>query len=62
MADDHNKETKELLEKAFRQVLVEIADDSVSVPLLNRNTEQIVINCNAGHIIDIKPVLRLRLK
>lgn len=62
MADDQNKTTKELLEKAFRQVLVKLDDDGVSVPLLNRNTEQIVINCNAGHIIDIKPVLRIRVK
>ncbi len=59
MADKHNDKVKELLNRALRQVLVEL-QDGVSVPLLNRHTEQIVINCHGGSVVDVKPVLKFK--
>ena len=40
--------------------VVEI-DGKISIPLLNRNTEQIVINCHGGSVVDWKPLLKLVL-
>lgn len=59
MTNRHNDKTKEFLNQALRQVLVEI-DGKISIPLLNRNTEQIVINCHGGSVVDWKPLLKFK--
>ena len=59
MTTSQNDKTKEFLNKALRQVLVEI-DGKVSIPLLNRNTEQIVINCHGGSVVGWKPLMKFK--
>ena len=59
MKNRQNDKTKEFLNKALRQVQVEV-EDRISIPLLNRNTEQIVINCHDGSVVDFKPLLRFK--
>jgi hypothetical protein len=59
MEKDCNEKARGFLQQALRQVLVEI-DDDISVPLLNRNTQQIVINCHGGSVVDFKPLLKFK--
>jgi len=59
MKNGQDDNTKEFLNKALRQVLVEV-DDNISMPLLNRKTEQIVINCHGGSVVDWKPLLKFK--
>lgn len=59
MADDSNEKAKSFLQQALRQVIVQV-DDGISVPLLNRNTQQIVINCHGGSVVDFKPLLKFK--
>ncbi len=50
--------TKSYLGDILRKVEVEI-HEGVSIPLLSKKTNQIVINCNDGSITDIKPVFKI---
>lgn len=51
--------TKAYLNTTLRTILVEV-HDNVSIPLLNRKTEQIIINCHGGSVVDVKPVLKFK--
>ena len=59
MGNDSNDKTKAYLNETLRKVLVE-THEGVSVPLLNRNTEQIIINCHGGSVVDVKPLLKFK--
>lgn len=59
MEKDINDNTRAYLNTTLRGVLVEVYD-GVSVPLLNRNTEQIIINCHGGSVVDIKPLMKFK--
>ena len=59
MSKDNNDNTKAYLNEILRKVIVE-THDGISVPLLNRNTEQIIINCHGGSVVDVKPLLKFK--
>jgi hypothetical protein len=58
--EDNNKKLKSFpeVEEALKNTHVSV--EGTYVPILTKTTEHIIINCNAGNIIDIKPTLRFR--
>lgn len=58
MADIHNDNLKKTLSAALRKTDVNI--DGINIPLLNKNTEQIILNCHGGSVVDVKPLLKFK--
>lgn len=48
------------LEMELRGTVEDI--NGVPLPILNDNTEQIIINCHGGAVVDVKPLLKFRGK
>lgn len=46
------------LENELKDTIVNV--DGSFISLLNNHVEQIIINCHAGSIVDIKPVLKFK--
>lgn len=52
------KNLKMVVGAVFKKSSVDI--DGKEIPLLTKNTEQIVVNCNDGEVTDVKPTYRFK--
>ena len=55
---DSYKNLKMVVSALFKKSSVDM--EGVSLPLLNKHTNQIVINCNDGEVTDVKPTYRFK--
>ena len=56
--NEHNKKLKSALSEMLKNISVDI--DGLRVPLLGKQTKQIVIDCNEGKVSDVTPVFRTK--
>lgn len=54
-----NKDQKTNIENMLKNTIVKF-QNGYECNLLNEYSEQIIINCNGGHISDVKPLLRFK--
>jgi hypothetical protein len=54
----HNENVKKAITDTLKRMSVEV--EGILVPLLSKNTEQIVFNCHGGTIVDLKPLLKIK--
>jgi len=58
MRDEKHKKVKAEVGELLKRMRVSLEGNEI--PLLNKCTNQIVINCNDGEITDLKPAFTIR--
>lgn len=56
--DEYVIDQRKLLTLALRKITIHI--EGAEIPLLNKYTEKIEINCHAAGVCDIKPTMRIK--
>ncbi len=58
MKDEHNRHIKKVVGETLKQI--DISINGVRVPLLDKDTREIIIGCNDGEVGEITPRFKIK--